>query len=61
MTYEQIAARLAIGPATVGDIVRSGANEGQIADLIRAGIVVVLQFSEDNDAVILGGYATPAP
>ncbi|MDN4342494.1 hypothetical protein HV336_08225 [Citrobacter freundii] len=61
MTYEQIAARLSIGPATVGDLVRNGANEGQIADLVRAGIAVVLQFSEDNDATIIGGYPTPAP
>ncbi|SBA20829.1 hypothetical protein [Citrobacter amalonaticus] len=56
MTIEQIAKRLAIGPASAGELMRSGATEEQIGDMIRAGVAVVLQYHIDPDALIIGGY-----
>ncbi|EMM2537349.1 hypothetical protein B9P84_22170 [Citrobacter braakii] len=61
MNVEQIAARLNTGPATLGELVRAGASAVVIADMVRAGVAVVLQFHEDSDVMIIGGYGTPAP
>ncbi len=61
MTVDQIAARLAIGPATVGELLRAGATEDQIAGLVRTGCVAILQHHADPEALIIGGYGLPAP
>ncbi|EHL8229986.1 hypothetical protein KE423_003903 [Salmonella enterica] len=48
--------RLRHGPATVGELLRAGATEDEIADLVKAGVAVILQYNEDPDARIIGAY-----
>lgn len=48
--------RLKNGPASVGELVRAGATEDEIHQLIDADLIAILQFSDDNDALIVGAY-----
>lgn len=48
--------RLRHGPASVGDLRRAGATEDEILKLIDAGLIAVLQFSDHDDAFIVGIY-----
>ncbi|HEY2451275.1 MAG TPA: hypothetical protein VGI71_01395 [Scandinavium sp.] len=59
MTVEEIIARLNVGPASAAELIRAGATDTQLCDLIRVGIVTVLQQHKDDDSVILGVYQLP--
>lgn len=52
----KVLTRLKHGPASVGELVRAGATEELIRQLIAARLIAILQFSEDPDALVVGSY-----